>query len=314
MRHQQVDEAAAVDPASGDVLLVSKKRVPPEVFRVPLRPAGDEVVVAEKLGTIGGIAQPSEDDLARNPVYGRYRAQVTAADLSANGRVLAVLADRGLDSSTIVVLAGDHGEGLGEHDETLHGFFAYQTTLAVPLVFRGPGIRPNYRIDETAGLVDLLPTVLDLLRVATPEELKPAGASLASALGGGAGPASRPQYAESLVPLLHFGWSDLHSLIEANDHYIHAPIPELYDIVADPEEKKNTYGENRRASFRMRNAITPLVKAASAPTQIDPEEAAKLAALGFRVKEMLGGLDWWQKEGFPVEKGAAPLAVRAVRA
>lgn len=87
-------EAATVDPARGEVLLVSKKRVPPELFRVPLRPAGDDLVVAEKLGTVAGIAQPTEDDLARNPVYGRYRAQVTAADLSANGRVLAVLSYR----------------------------------------------------------------------------------------------------------------------------------------------------------------------------------------------------------------------------
>lgn len=83
-------EAAAVDPVAGEVLLVSKKRVPAELFRVPLRP-GPEPVVAERLGTLPGIEQPDAEDLARNPVYGRYRSQVTAADLSPNGRVLAVL-------------------------------------------------------------------------------------------------------------------------------------------------------------------------------------------------------------------------------
>lgn len=83
-------EAAAVDPVSGDVLLVSKKRVPAELFRVPLADSG-ETRVAEKLGNLVGIQQPDAGDLARSPLYGRYRAQVTGADLSPNGRVLAVL-------------------------------------------------------------------------------------------------------------------------------------------------------------------------------------------------------------------------------
>lgn len=84
-------EAVAVDPMHGDVLLISKKRVPPELFRLPLRPAGPEPAVAEPIGTLAGIEQPDAGDLRRNPVFGRYRAQITGADLSPNGRVLAVL-------------------------------------------------------------------------------------------------------------------------------------------------------------------------------------------------------------------------------
>ena len=64
--------------------------MPAELFRVPLRP-GPDPVVAERLGTLPGIEQPNVQTLMDNPVYGRYRAQVTAADLSPNGRVLAVL-------------------------------------------------------------------------------------------------------------------------------------------------------------------------------------------------------------------------------
>jgi hypothetical protein len=85
-------EASAVDVASGQVLLVSKKRVPPELFAVPLRPpAGDAPVVAQAVGVLHGIAQPSTQDLKQNPVYGRYRSQISGADLSPNGRVLAIL-------------------------------------------------------------------------------------------------------------------------------------------------------------------------------------------------------------------------------
>jgi len=84
-------EAVAVDPVRGEVLLVSKKRVPPELFRVPLRPKDAGVQTAELVGTLSGITQPREEELRENPVYGRYRSQVTGADLSPNGRVLAVL-------------------------------------------------------------------------------------------------------------------------------------------------------------------------------------------------------------------------------
>ena len=83
-------EAAAVDAPAGQVLLVSKKRVPPEVFAVPLRPA-DGLQTARLVATLNGIDQPDQEQLRENPVYGRYRSQVSAADLSPNGRVLAVL-------------------------------------------------------------------------------------------------------------------------------------------------------------------------------------------------------------------------------
>jgi hypothetical protein len=84
-------EAVAVDAREGSVLLISKKRVPPELFRLALRPAGDAMQIAQRIGTLAGIEQPTPEDLRRNPVYGRYRSQITAADISADGRLLAVL-------------------------------------------------------------------------------------------------------------------------------------------------------------------------------------------------------------------------------
>ena len=84
-------EALAVDQETGELLLISKKRVPPELFRLPARPQGSRIEVAELLGTLHGIEQPTAADLARNPVYGRYRSQVTAASVSPDNRWLAVL-------------------------------------------------------------------------------------------------------------------------------------------------------------------------------------------------------------------------------
>ncbi len=83
-------EAVAVDAAKGEILLVTKKRVPPELFRIPLQPTSKNVI-AEKIGELPGIEQPDKAEMEENPVYGRYRSQVTGADLSPTGRVLIVM-------------------------------------------------------------------------------------------------------------------------------------------------------------------------------------------------------------------------------
>lgn len=106
-------EAAAVDVARGEVLLVSKKRVPAELFRVPLA-RGSQVQTAELIGTLAGIEQPDGSDLRRSPTYGRYRAQITGADLSPNGRVLAVLNYRSIHFVTREA-GGDWAPALARH-------------------------------------------------------------------------------------------------------------------------------------------------------------------------------------------------------
>lgn len=84
-------EAVAVDVANERILLVSKKRRPPQVFSLPLRPAGDEVQVAELVGTLAGVPTPSEAERQADPGRPSLRGQVTAVDLSPDGRRLAVL-------------------------------------------------------------------------------------------------------------------------------------------------------------------------------------------------------------------------------
>jgi hypothetical protein len=83
-------EAVAVDALRGEILLIPKKRVPPELFRLPLMPNTTNVI-ATKIGELPGVTQPDANELEKNPVYGRYRSQITAADLSPNGRVLMAL-------------------------------------------------------------------------------------------------------------------------------------------------------------------------------------------------------------------------------
>jgi choline-sulfatase len=210
------------------------------------------------------LYEPHDPYEPPEPYASRYRdrpydGEVAYADALV-GQLDDALERLGLKSQTLLAVASDHGEGLGEHEETLHGFFVYQTTLAVPLILRGPGIVGGGRIAANVGLVDLLPTALDLLGVALPRGFQPSGNNLASALRGGTEPtADSPQYAESLVPLLHFGWSDLRVLRRGSWKYVLAPRPELYDLASDPHEQRNLAGEQQARAAALRGTLGKLL-------------------------------------------------------
>ena len=155
------------------------------------------------------------------------------------GRIDAALTRLELRDDTLLSVTSDHGEGMGEHREATHGFFIYQSTLAVPLLFRGPGVIPGGRIPITVRTIDLLPTLLELVGVPPPAGAALPGQSLAGALQGQEPPPAPLTYAETLEPRLHYGWSDLRSVREGKWKYIQAPRPELYDLENDPGERRN---------------------------------------------------------------------------
>jgi len=215
-----------------------------------------------------------------------YDGEIAFADEQV-GRLDDALARLGLRDRTALVVTSDHGEGLGEHGESLHGFFAYQTTLAVPFLVRGPGVRAGSRLPTTVRLVDVFPTVLDLLGVPAPEGTRP-GRSLAPALAGGPAGEEPVVYAESLVPLLHFGWSDLRVLREGRFKYIQAPRPELYDLKTDPGETTNLAAKEPARAEALRKALGVILdaeraqaKSGSSAPAIAPELLEKLGALGY---------------------------------
>ncbi len=171
------------------------------------------------------------------------------------GRFEDALASLGMRDQTALVVTSDHGEGLGEHDEALHGFFAYQTTLRVPFLARGPGIRAGLKLERTVRLVDVFPTALELAGLAPPAAGSIDGRSLAPALGGAPELAEPTTYAETLVPLLQFGWSDLRVVREGRFKYIQAPRPELYDLREDPGERRDLARERKAQAEAMRAAL-----------------------------------------------------------
>jgi arylsulfatase A-like enzyme/Flp pilus assembly protein TadD len=198
------------------------------------------------------------------------------------GRLDDRLAALAMRDRTALVVTSDHGEGLGEHGEHLHGFFAYQTTLRVPLLVRAPGVAAGTRLRATARLVDVFPTVLELAGLPVPSV---SGRSLAAALRGGAAPPEPVTYAETLVPLLHFGWSDLRVVREGRWKYIQAPRPELYDLESDPTETRDLAASEPARAAAMRAALGRILDkeraAATGGGPVSAEVLEKLGALGY---------------------------------
>ena len=202
------------------------------------------------------------------------------------GRLRTSLEARQLWDDALVVVTADHGEALGEHGETGHGFFAYETTLKVPLVLRGPGVPAGRTLDSTFRLVDTTPTVLEMLGL--PALAGVTGQSLSAAITRGEPATPRTTYAESLTPLIHYQWSDLRVLRDGPWKYILAPRPELYDLAADPGETRDLSTSNTATARRLRAALEGLLKAerehaldpASRPA-VSAETLQKLGALGY---------------------------------
>ncbi|HKO00549.1 MAG TPA: sulfatase-like hydrolase/transferase [Thermoanaerobaculia bacterium] len=206
------------------------------------------------------------------PYEPSYDGEIVKSDALV-GRFVQFLKSRGIYDRAIIVFTSDHGEGLGDHGEQQHSILLYREAIQVPLIVKLPGSdRHGERIASTAALVDIAPTLASLTGV----ELR-ASAAAASLL---ALPKSREVYGETIYPYLQLGWSDLRSMLNDHYHYIDGPRPELYAL-DDARETQNVVNSERRvaADFRAKLAKYPAANAV-API-IDPEAAAKLAAIGY---------------------------------
>ena len=206
-----------------------------------------------------------------------YDGEIAHVD-SLVGEFIEDLRRRGIYDRAVVILLSDHGEGLGDHGEAEHGIFVYREAIHVPLIVKLPkSTNGGTEIDAPVGLIDVFPTVMSLVGAKPPANI--AGIPL---LGPHAKRVeARRIFSESLYPRLHFGWSDVRSLIDDRQHYIDAPRPELYVWRDDPREQQNVLSDERRAAASFRGELARFDKKLTAPSAASPEEVAKLAALGY---------------------------------
>jgi arylsulfatase A-like enzyme/Flp pilus assembly protein TadD len=223
-------------------------------------------------------ADQFQDEFSDRP----YDGEIAYVDQQI-GRLMTFLKNRGIDSRTLVVIVGDHGEGLGEHVERRHGLTLYDATMHVPLIFRDPEqLSAGRRVASSISIVDLSPTILDVLgfndRRAT------TGKSMKAALLGKTAPPS-PCYGATDDPFFRNGSAPLRSLLQDEWKYIRTTRAELYDLKADPGERQNLAGSEparlQAMEARMVELEAQMVARSGSNVPLNPAQRRALESLGY---------------------------------
>jgi arylsulfatase A-like enzyme len=228
-------------------------------------------------------APPQLDAADRAQVAALYDGEVANTDLLL-ARLLRRLDAPDLRDDTLVVILSDHGEEFWEHGSVLHAHTLYQELLHVPLLLRVPGRDADARrIEQRVSLLDVLPTLLELLDVPAPSSL--AGRSLVPLLSGEPLP-PQPAFAEGfafdakLQAVLDGDWKLIRDLGTGR--------LALYDLATDPAEQTDLSGTRPDQRERLRGLLdatlgtaTPTTDPLAMPERIEPETQERLEALGY---------------------------------
>jgi arylsulfatase A-like enzyme/Tfp pilus assembly protein PilF len=232
------------------------------------------------------LYDPHEPYRAPEPYGSRhepYDGEVAYADAMV-GRLVESLRAAGQLDRTLVVFTADHGESLGEHGESTHGVFVYEATMRVPVFFWAGSRIGGRRYEEVSRLIDLAPTVLDLLGIAAPASFE--GESLLPSVR--AARTDRPAaYIEAMDANLTRNWAPLAGLVTGSYKLIDLPLPELYDLASDPGETVNLFGRDaeraRTLEALLRERVAQLATRGSRPARVtlNADARQRLQALGY---------------------------------
>jgi len=226
------------------------------------------------------IYEPHAPHAPPEPYASRYRSPYDG-EVAVSDAIIAELLDelRRLDlyDRSVILLLSDHGEGLNDHGDYEHGLLLYREVLQVPLLLKLPHSQLGGVTEERpVALIDILPTILELLEIEGPSGLP--GRSLFDEGDDGA---TRAIFAETFFPRFHFSWSQLFSVIVHPFHYIEGPDPELYNLEQDPAQRRNILRDERRALAEARQLLREYDQTFVVPALEDEDTRARLAALGY---------------------------------
>ena len=218
--------------------------------------------------------------------FGLYDGEIAYVD-QLMGEFRDFMEKKNLFDKTLIIFTADHGESLGEHRESAHGFFIYDSDIRVPLIIRFPeGKFAGRMISNQVRSIDIMPTVLHLLGEEMPESVQ--GKSLLSLIVEDEAQDERSAYSETYWPRYHYGWSELKSLRKGRYKFIDAPQPELYDILEDPGEVNNLVNKKASLGHEMKRDLLALIEEYAVegiedigPRKIDNDSLIKLQALGY---------------------------------
>ncbi len=200
------------------------------------------------------------------------------------GTLLRALNERGLESQTLVVLLGDHGESLGDHGEYTHGIFLYDSTMHIPMMIAGPGIPAGRAVSRQVRSIDVLPTIADFVGIPPGEATQ--GVSLKPAIVDGKDPRSNYCYMETLYPKTTMGWSELRGMRTDELKLIVAPKPELYRFSDDPAEAHSVINKLPADADTLQKKVWEVAGPPQSLGQlesqpVDEERQRELNALGY---------------------------------
>ena len=215
-----------------------------------------------------------------------YDGEIASMD-GALGELFSYLQKHSLYHESLIAVMADHGEALGQHGEEGHGIFLYDETVRVPLFLKLPGgLYAGRRISSPVRLVDVAPTIAEVIGIPAPQEMQ--GESLLHTLASGA--PERPVYSQTDYPRQGFGWSAISSLREGNYLFVQAPRRELYDIRADPSANHNIADKNvaiantlasQLAGIQTQYSSSTTANSASSMTASQKAAVAALSSLGY---------------------------------
>ncbi len=209
-----------------------------------------------------------------------YDGEIADAD-EIVGRLISDLKKRRWYDAATIVLLSDHGEGLGDHGESEHGLFLYDTTMHVPLIIKTPSGTRGRHVTDPVQHIDLLPTLASVADLKVPSGLR--GRDLLPLLRGTGHIMAQGIYAEALYGRYHFGWSELSSLTDDRYRFVDAPRSELYDLQRDPKEATNLFAERAKVGRAMRSGLDAIVagRGVDGPSALSSEDREQLAGLGY---------------------------------
>lgn len=208
------------------------------------------------------------------PFRTRYAAKPYLGEVAAMDQQLGRLVEefeKRVAGPVAIVVVGDHGEGLGDHGEAQHGNLLYQSAMCVPLLLIGPGIGPGVA-DAPVSTRRIFHTILDWAGIDATNSLRRSDREIV--------------VGEAMKPFLDYGWQPQIMAVEGRMKTISAGRIEMYDVIADPGEKKNLApgaSPSRAVRAALQEYPVPSLEAAAAaaPTPGDDEARRKLASLGY---------------------------------
>jgi arylsulfatase A-like enzyme/Flp pilus assembly protein TadD len=214
-----------------------------------------------------------------------YDAEVAYTD-AALRRLIDELRAAGQLDRTLVTIVADHGESLGDHGERTHGVFAYDVTMRVPWILWA-GTRLQGISDTLVRTIDLAPTVLDLIGIARPDAFE--GTSIVATIGAKEEPA--PAYVEAMDANITRNWAPLTGIVRGQYKLIDLPVPELYDLAADPGERANLFATQGERARTLQSLLTSAVQTFTARgstaerATLSTDARQRLQALGYIAAE-----------------------------